>query len=375
MVANLKLELSKEFPQNLIENNRVPLFCSSEYANYLKKVKLNDVWWFFGRLNDEVLYIIPFCVVRKMFFKRGYFLTEVIPISCSDSATETKFLEMVVRHIKENKICDWIQQSPNWAIFKSIPSDSVYCQFSTYIINLTNCSDADLLNKMYRDHKQHIKQALKDPAIIIRKGPELLDDCLKVFSHSNSRKYVKLPTEPEIKQWIEYLPENVHIYVAYFNDTPESCVIYFSDHESFYAVYAAMKPNVRKGINHLLHWQAILDAKSAGIKYYNLVGSRISPIKGSKLAGLKHFKSHFGGDFVKGYLWKMPVSKTKYYLYCCLSELFSFLKFENYKGDIIDQERKRFRKFSKYDKKTDYIKPELLIDKKYSAPEKEYVTR
>ena len=94
--------------------------------------------------------------------------------------------------------------------------------------------------------------------------------------------------------------------------------------------YSAMIAHPEEGINHLLHWQAMLGAKCSGIRYYDLDGSRIDPVQGSKQDGLKRFKSHFGGEFLKGYLWKVPISKAKYYICCCLTKLISLIQFKYY---------------------------------------------
>ena len=95
------------------------------------------------------------------------------------------------------------------------------------------------------------------------------------------------------------------------------------------------------GENHLLHWQAIKDAKQNGIKYFDFIGARINPEPGSKQEGIQKFKKYFGGELVKGYLWKMPIRKFKYYFYNFLVRCKYFIKFKKYKGDIIDQEIRR----------------------------------
>ena len=64
-------------------------------------------------------------------------------------------------------------------------------------------------------------------------------------------------------------------------------------------------------------------------------------VAGGRLERIQLFKKHFGCDFEKGFLWKMPLSKIKYFLYMFLLRSSYFIRFKNYKGDIIDQELKR----------------------------------
>ena len=273
------------------------------------------------------------------------FLTSVVNIANSSEILEKEFLESVIDYIREEKLCDWIQQPPNWVLFRTVPSNSTYCEFGTYRINLEN-NENELKNKMKRDHRQNIEHAINNN-VIIKRGSVLLEDCIKVFSVSTAGKCIYLPKKDEIEKLLDYLPDKIHIYVAYHNTIPQSSAIYFADNSYFYAVYSAMVTSAAKGINHLLHWQAMLDAKSIGIKYYDLVGARIEPPKGSKLEGIQNFKRHLGGELVKGFLWKMPISKTNYCLCCLLTKFISFAKLKYYRGDIIDQELKRIKKMEK----------------------------
>ena len=89
---------------------------------------------------------------------------------------------------------------------------------------------------------------------------------------------------------------------------------------------------------NLLHWSAMKLMKERGVKYYDFVGARINPDEGSKYEGIQRFKSRFGGELKKGYLWKMPLNKFKYKLFCWLV---AAKQGRNYCGDVIDQERKR----------------------------------
>jgi lipid II:glycine glycyltransferase (peptidoglycan interpeptide bridge formation enzyme) len=175
----------------------------------------------------------------------------------------------------------------------------------------------------------------------------LINDCIEVFSASTAGKNVDLPSKKDLEDILEILPDNIQIYVAYHNSKPQSSVIYFFDKLSYYAVYAGMVSYPVEGINHLLHWQAMLDAKCDGVRYYDFVGSRVNPVPGTKYAGLKRFKSHFGGEFVEGFLWKFPISKTKYYICCCLTKFFFLLKLKWYAGDIIDQELRQIKRYKK----------------------------
>ena len=203
MSNSIKLKIYKEFPSELIDETQLPVFCSPQYANYLKQVNSQEVSWFTGFLNEMMICIIPFSIIKKTIFKKGIFLTSVVFLSELNETFEKEFLESVINHIRENKICDWIQQPPNWAIFRSVPSNSIYCEFGTYRIDLQEKENIQILKKMHRDHRQHIIHASKNTDIVVKKGAEAIDDCIKVFSLSSAGKSVELPTKEDIKKFLE----------------------------------------------------------------------------------------------------------------------------------------------------------------------------
>jgi hypothetical protein len=319
----------------------LPVFASQEYADYLKAVKNSSVIWFHCSINHDNEIIIPFAVRNKMIFKTGMFLTA--PICLVEKVvieTEREFLNSIIAIIKKEKLCDWIGQPPNWAIFNVVPSNSIYCEFGSYIIDLLNNSEEELYAKVNYHHKRLLNKA-KNNNIAIKNSIELLEDCSNVFMDAANHGNHTLPKKKEIEDILRYLPDNTDIYVSYNESHPQSSVICFTNKFCVYAAYIGKTSDASVGENHLLHWQAIKDAKQKGIKYFDFIGARINPFPGSKQEGIQKFKKYFGGELVRGYLWKMPIRKLKYHSYNFLVRGKYFIKFNKYKGDIIDQELKR----------------------------------
>lgn len=317
----------------------LPVFASQEYADYLKAVKNSSVIWFHNT-NSDYKIIIPFAVRNKMIFKTGMFLTAPICFDEKvDPATEKEFLNSIIGIIKEEKLCDWIGQPPNWAIFNVVPTNSIYCEFGSYIIDLLNNSEDELYAKVNYHHKRLINKA-KNNNIAIKNSLELFEDCSNVFMDAANHGNHTLPNREETANILRYLPDKTNIYVSYIESQPQSSVICFTNKFCVYAAYIGKTSSASTGENHLLHWQAIKDAKQKGIRYFDFIGARINPQPGSKLEGIQKFKKYFGGELVKGYLWKMPIRKFKYYFYIFLVRCKYFIKFNKYKGDIIDQELK-----------------------------------
>ena len=70
--------------------------------------------------NPDIQFIIPFAVRNKYIFKNGMFLTASICLDENvDIETEKEFLNSIIAIIKQEKLCDWIGQPPNWALFNS----------------------------------------------------------------------------------------------------------------------------------------------------------------------------------------------------------------------------------------------------------------
>ncbi|MBS4034558.1 MAG: peptidoglycan bridge formation glycyltransferase FemA/FemB family protein [Ignavibacterium sp.] len=320
----------------------LPVFATQEYAAYLKKTKNYNTVWFYGIISRNIKVLIPFTVRKKYVFTTGMFLTGVIPLDKNITVDiEREFLNSIVALIKKEKICDWIQQPANWALFRVVPSNSIYCEFGTYRINMVDKNENELYSKIARQHRKVITKAINNN-ILIKNGTELLEDCYKTLTASPSFSAHEFPSKIHLQILSDHLKHNLHIYVAYKNSIPLSSVIYCSDISCFYGLYSSRVNSASdEGTNHLLHWQAIKDAKLSGIQYYDFVGARISPAPNTKHDGIQRFKRHFGAELLKGFLWKMPISKVKYFVFNLLVRALFFIRFKKYKGDIIDQELKR----------------------------------
>jgi len=339
----MKIQLFKKLtdvPEIEKFNNNLPIFASQEYANYLQNVKNYSTIWFYGIVDSDIQFILPFAIRKKNGFKNAMFLTSTVYLSDKvDLANEQIFLNNIIEIIKQKKLCDWIAQPPNWAIFNAVPSNSIYCEFGTYRIDLQSKSEEELFSEINYHHKRLINKSLKNN-VLIKNSSELLDDCVTVFNDAILHGNYTLPSKNEIIRLLKYLPDNTSIYVSYNEINPKSSIICFLNKFCSFAVYIGNSPGLN-GENHLLHWEAIKDAKLRGIRYFDFVGARMNPLPGSKLEGIQKFKKYFGGELIKGYLWKMPISNLKYRLYNIIIFVLYSLKFKKYKGDIIDQELKK----------------------------------
>src|SRR4030095_9404392 len=142
--------------------DRIPVFATQNYADYLKEVKGHDTIWLVKLENNTVSFLIPFVIIKKLIFSKGYFLTDIISFDSDYTLEkENEFIEDVVLYIKKNKLCDWIQQGPNWALFNTFPAGAKAVKFGTYKIFLKKNREEELLKKMNRYHRKDIHYAIR----------------------------------------------------------------------------------------------------------------------------------------------------------------------------------------------------------------------
>lgn len=319
---------------------KIPVFATQNYADYLKDFKNNETIWLARIENNIVSFILPFTVSKKLIFRKGYFLTGVIVLNKDLSPEEEKeFLEEAVDYLKKNNLCDWIQQGPNWALFNFAPSGSEAVRFGTYRINLKDKNEDELFKAIKKIDRQDINKAIRSE-VKVKKGTEFLENCLSIINETAKKGDLQSLSLNEAEKLLFHFNENLKIYISYKDDVPQSSTIFLGNKYCLYALYSGSKSGPFRGSNSYLFWEVIKDAKKDNCSYFDFVGARINPIPGSKQEMIQRFKEHFGGEFIQGYLWKMHFSFIKYHLYQIIIRVSFLIKGKEFSLDIIDEEKK-----------------------------------
>jgi len=320
----------------------IPVFASQQYADYLKVQKNYNTIWISGINNNGSSYFIPFATMKKGPFRKGMFLTAVISKGIKEVLDKEKeFLDKVVDLVKSNKLCDWIQQGPNWAIFNTYPSGAIYAPFGTYRINMEDKTEEELYMKLYGKVRSRINKTTREKLIEIKKNEENFDDSIQLIDSTLRSAKIESFTKNKLNTIRKHLKDNVVVYTTYSNNEPQSSLIYFYNQYSMYGMYAGSKRGAVQGATESLIWQAIKEAKKKKIKYFDFVGARINPDENSKLYRIQKNKYHFGSQLKEGYMWKMVLNRPKYFLYTFYVRTLNLLRGKKNKGDIIDQETER----------------------------------
>ena len=322
--------------EKLLKN--IPVFATQNYADFIKEFNDHDTIWFAYTENGKITFLLPFAIYKKYIFIKGYFLTGVISLGSNNPIDKEKeFLEDVISCIKKNKLCHWIRQGLNWALFNSVPSGSKATEFGTYRILLRDKSEDEIYKLISKSQKRNIQKAITS-GIEIKKGLNYINDCLNIIDHTARGANIHSPTLDEINKLHYYFKDNLKIYVSYLNDIPQCSTIFISNEFCTYGLYAGRKSGAFRSSNAYLDWEAIKDAKKNNNLYFDFVGARMNPEPDSKIERIQNYKKHFGCDLIRGYIWKMVISEKQFKLYKILLNTYSFVFNKKFKKDIIDQE-------------------------------------
>ncbi|MGB2551770.1 GNAT family N-acetyltransferase [Campylobacter sp. MOP51] len=300
--------------------------------NFLSSKSLNYGWF----LSDN--FLLPYFIVKKMFFIYIVFTNETIYLNQSSSIKdEEDFLNEVVLVIREKlPYIDFIIQSPTNVLFNIYPKGSIYCRFGSYKINLDQ-EDSVLFNNIHTKHKNVIRKAIKEN-IQIRKGECYKNISFELIQNTNLRQNLKPLKKDQFLRDLFKIKDSIEFYVAIKDLEVQGCAIIFWNKLGAYYMYGGSIENPYTGSLNLMHWEIIKDMKSKNVKLYDFVGARINPKKNSKLEGIQRFKSRFGGDMKIGYLWKYPIKVWKYNLFNFFKRINHIRLKKYYIGDVIDQE-------------------------------------
>ena len=310
-------------------DDTLPIFSSENYL----KTQSDEYGWIGGFKGTDLRFILPYVKYKKSIFRFLQFQTSTIYVGGEATVGDEKeFLEGAVAFLRREGI-DFTLQPPASAVFITHPQRCLYVPFGSYILDLA-ATEEELWSNVHQKHRNVIRKAQKNDIRIVW-GNENVDIAYDLLTQTMDRSNMSFYDREKFGRFMDALDANARIFVAFYDEEPQGCaVIPFSGHSAYYLYGGSIKEPFLGSLN-LLHWEAIRYFKSLGVRYYDFVGARVEPEKGSKLEGIQRFKSRFGAEMKVGYLWKVPLHKSKYTLYKSLVSLR-----DGGKGDIIDQERK-----------------------------------
>jgi len=162
----------------------------------------------------------------------------------------------------------------------------------TLILDISK-SEEELLKQMHQKTRYNIRLAQKK-GVTIEESSEKIDDFLRLSKETAKRDKFHLHPRKYYQKMLEVLgkPGMVKLFLAkYQNHIIVANLVCFFGPTATY-LHGASDYNFRQLMaTHLCQWQAILEAKKLGLKYYNFWG-----IDEEKWPGVTRFKRGFAGQ-------------------------------------------------------------------------------
>jgi Acetyltransferase (GNAT) domain len=274
--------------------------------------------------------VLPFTVIRRGPLRMVRFRVETLAQGGHLTLDEEKaFLNSVIDYCRSIKADVVIPATTN-AVFRTYPDGALAAPYGSYLIDLTR-SEETLWSSVERITRQNINTARKT-GVSIDDGSDALKPVYELVARTFKRSGLTFMSWRAFEHYIEGLGPNAKVLLARKERQIDSCAVFAASRYCAYAVYAGNVDRPTQGANKLLYWEAMQLFRRTDVRCFDFVGARIEPAGGSKQDGINALKRRMGGTLKQGYIWKYPLNRLTYRLYCAAAKVRSG-------GDIVDLER------------------------------------
>lgn len=248
---------------------------------------------------------------------------------------QAAFYDELIVFCKDNNIAGRFIQPHPYAILKSAPASSKHCRFGTYIVDLQNQTEEEILNRFKKNYITEIKQT-ENRGGVCKFGFEYLNDFYSCYKNTMLKAGKSVDDIAYFKTLYKYFGDsNITVGVVYENEKPiGSLFVIHTKYAALYTHAGTMGETKLSGRMKYLIWECMKRLKKNGVKKFDFVGVRINS-KDESLQGIFNFKKGFGGELKDGVLWKMDLTPVKASVYDLILKA---RKPSSTFKDIIDQE-------------------------------------
>jgi hypothetical protein len=334
MVRGKATKMMRTEPVEIAWHPSLPIFSSERF---LKSV--SDEYGWLGGIDEQgkIRCVLPYTIIHKAMFRMARFRTETILLSQFDVQDERSFLSGAMDYFRSRNI-DLVIPATTNAVFRTYPAGADAAPYGSYILDLSQPEDS-LWKNVAKISRQNIGTA-KRSGVTIRAGSEFIDISYDLVKDTFKRSKLPFMSRNSYRRYVAGLGEYGNVMVAEYQGSVQSSTVYGFSEYCAYAIYAGNLPEAHQGTMKLLQWEAICLFKKLGIKWFDFVGARIEPEKGSKQEAINSFKRRFGATLKQGYIWKYPIRPLKYRLYWLAAQLRSG-------GDIVDSEKHKLLNYER----------------------------
>ncbi|HMT30087.1 MAG TPA: peptidoglycan bridge formation glycyltransferase FemA/FemB family protein, partial [Bacteroidia bacterium] len=214
------------------------------------------------------------------------------------------FFEKLVLFLQQSGGCERLLQPNPYAVLAACPEGSRHCEFGTYLIDLENQSEEQILEKFHPKYQKAVVHSIKNEAEV-KIGPEVLKDFYLTYMTTMKKAGLHYDPYDYFEMLWRYMgDERVCTGVVYDNGVPVSGIFLIYTKHSAYLTHAGTQGDSKLyGAAKLLNFEMMKYLKNKGVKIYDFVGVRLKN-NNPALEGIFRFKKGFGGELKEGYLWK-----------------------------------------------------------------------
>ncbi len=292
----------------------------SKYWADVLRAEGKDVWQIKG-INKEA-----YCTNYRLPLVGGYgYVPRAYNLGVENmegiiKKVKSKSLGWLRLDIKSQKLVDDLKKK---YIVKKAPHDM---QPKQNFITDINLPEEELLARIKSKTRYKIRLAKrKGVKILVTREQKYIDKFIDLVEQTAKRKGVFFHQREHYEQMFKNIPENIlKLYVAeYDGEVVASNIISFYGGMATYLHGATSDKHRNVMAPFLLQWQAILDAKKQGIKYYDF-GGIFPESDDSGQQGITRFKLGFSPrtkPFKTAGSYDVVLNKWKYWLYRFLQKI------------------------------------------------------
>ncbi|OGO63647.1 MAG: hypothetical protein A2Z45_05400 [Chloroflexi bacterium RBG_19FT_COMBO_55_16] len=192
-------------------------------------------------------------------------------------------------------------------------------QFRNTVVIDLRLSPEDLLARMKQKTRYNVRLAERR-GVTIRQGTEAdLVSLYRMYAETSLRDKFVIREEAYYRAlWEIFIQAGMaEPLIAEVEGQPVAGLVIFRfAGKAWYMIGMSREAAREKMPSHLLQWEAMLRAKAAGCKLYDLWGAPDEFLESDPLWGVYRFKEGFGGKVVRGIgAWDLPVRPFYYRLY------------------------------------------------------------
>jgi hypothetical protein len=255
----------------------------------------------------------------------------------ADTQQEKIFCETFLNLVRKENYAHRIVQPLNQCLFQVFPKNSTHVAFGSYRLLLAEKTEEQLLQNMPR-YRNPISQTEK-LSPIIKTGVAELSNFYSLYKETMLRSGAFAISYKQLNKEVTALGDYCLIANVYINQELQGGLfIAFTNYCAYYLHGASSQTKEAQGAIKYLHFKMMSYLRDKGVSYYDFVGARLSENVSEKIQGIQDFKRRFGGELIKGVLWKADISPLRCKIQDTLLQLKCSLKGNAFPKDIIDQE-------------------------------------